>query len=163
MKFLKSLLWYIAVLSLSLTCLPSVAQTSISTAGGDASGSSGSNSYSLGQVFYQSYSTAYGSVSEGVQQTFEFLNSTSISETGVQLELSVFPNPTTHSLQLVVGPSSARSHRYRLLDAQGRNLQHKVIQSGSHTLDLSAYPAASYFIQVYQDQRLIHTFHILKN
>jgi len=163
MKFLKSLLWYIVVLTLSLMYLPGVAQNNLTAAGGDASGNSGSSNYSLGQVFYQSYSNAYGSISEGVQQTFELLNSTSISEADVQLELSVFPNPTVHSIQLVVGPSSARSHSYRLLDAQGRSLQQKAIQSGSHTLNLSAYPAASYFIQVYQEQRLIHTFHILKN
>lgn len=46
-------------------------QTSVNTSGGTVSNPSGSISYSIGQVAYESIYNTSGSVSEGVQQAFE--------------------------------------------------------------------------------------------
>lgn len=48
------------------------AQSNIVAGGGDASGSTGSVSYSIGQIDFQYRSSADYSVSEGVQQTYSF-------------------------------------------------------------------------------------------
>ncbi|MCP4553263.1 MAG: T9SS C-terminal target domain-containing protein, partial [Bacteroidetes bacterium] len=47
-------------------------QTTANTSGGEASGSGGAVSYSVGQVVCQTYSGTNGSVAEGVQQPYEF-------------------------------------------------------------------------------------------
>jgi hypothetical protein len=46
-------------------------QESLSTSGGEANGTGGTVSYSIGQVFYSTYSGSNGTLSEGVQQPFE--------------------------------------------------------------------------------------------
>jgi hypothetical protein len=48
------------------------AQESINASGGEATGSEGTVSYSVGQVFYSTFSDqGNGSISEGVQQNLE--------------------------------------------------------------------------------------------
>ena len=47
------------------------AQESVNASGGDALGSGGSSSYSIGQVFYSNYTGASGSEAQGVQQADE--------------------------------------------------------------------------------------------
>ncbi len=48
------------------------AQESVAATGGEATGISGTASYSVGQVFYTTHTTTAGSVSQGVQHPFEF-------------------------------------------------------------------------------------------
>lgn len=54
------------------------AQTSILASGGDNSGSGGSVSYSVGQVFYTTNTGTSGSVEQGVQHPFEFYGTPSL-------------------------------------------------------------------------------------
>ncbi len=54
----------------------SFGQTSVNTAGGEVENTSGSVSYSIGQVAYTSVSNSNGSVSQGVQHAFEICGST---------------------------------------------------------------------------------------
>ncbi len=78
-------------------------QESIPASGGDVSGSGGSASYSIGQVFYSTHTGADGSVSEGVQQPYEISVVTSVVEAeGIDLVVSAFPNPVTDHLILRV-------------------------------------------------------------
>ena len=48
------------------------AQEAISVSAGEASGSGGSSSYNVSQVFYTTNTGTAGSLSQGVQQPFEF-------------------------------------------------------------------------------------------
>ena len=57
-----------AVLLLGLGLTGLQAQESVNATGGDASGSGGSVSYSVGQITYQTHTGINGSVAEGVQQ-----------------------------------------------------------------------------------------------
>ncbi|MBV1889111.1 MAG: HYR domain-containing protein, partial [Proteobacteria bacterium] len=52
-----------------LLIIPISAQESINVSGGDATGTGGSSSYSVGQVFYTTNVGATGSVAQGVQQS----------------------------------------------------------------------------------------------
>ena len=70
------------------------AQTAISAAGGDATGTGGSVSYSVGQLTYITNTGTNGSVSEGVQQPYEILTIGMDEAKGISLAYSVHPNPT---------------------------------------------------------------------
>ena len=79
----------IAILLLGLGLIELQAQEAIPASGGDASGSGGSVSYSIGQVVYQTHTCTSGSVAEGVQQSFEILVVTAIEEAkGVTLSVT---------------------------------------------------------------------------
>lgn len=72
------------VLSLTIVLLLGLSdmftQESINTSGGNGSSSSGSVSYSIGQMFYRSYAAGTISIAEGVQQPYEISTVSSIED-----------------------------------------------------------------------------------
>lgn len=74
-------------------CNFSFAQNSVNSSGGDLTGTGGSASFSIGEVVYSNYSSASGSVIEGVQFPFEIVTLGN-SVFGKDVQLLVFPNPT---------------------------------------------------------------------
>ena len=78
MRYRKLKLSAALLLGFGLTGLQ--AQTSVNAIGGDATGSGGSVSYSVGQVVYTTNKGTNGSVVEGVQQPYEILVVTAIKE-----------------------------------------------------------------------------------
>jgi hypothetical protein len=77
------------------------AQESVNASGGDATGTSGTVAYSVGQVVYTSNTGSTGSVAQGVQQSYEIFM-VGIKETELNISLSVFPNPTSDNLTLQI-------------------------------------------------------------
>ena len=68
-------------------------QTTATTSGGEASGSGGTATYTVGQVVYHTHSGTNGSVAEGVQQPYEISVVTGIEETAISLiNISAYPN-----------------------------------------------------------------------
>ena len=78
MKLKRLKICVILLLGLGLTGLQ--AQESVNATGGNALGSGGSVSYSVGQLTYQTHVGTNGSVAEGVQQPFEISVVTGIKE-----------------------------------------------------------------------------------
>ncbi|MEN8230679.1 MAG: T9SS C-terminal target domain-containing protein, partial [Bacteroidota bacterium] len=99
---LKKLIFIITILlGFGLTGLQ--AQEAIPATGGNASGSGGSVSYTVGQVTYQTHSGTSGSIAEGVQQPYEIWVVTDIEEAaGINLSVNAYPNPVTDHLILTV-------------------------------------------------------------
>ncbi|WP_415185235.1 LamG-like jellyroll fold domain-containing protein, partial [Nonlabens sp.] len=64
-------------------------QEAIPVSGGDAIGPEGSGTYSVGQTFYTTYTAATGSVSQGVQQPFEFSANTNAPVIAVPENITV--------------------------------------------------------------------------
>jgi hypothetical protein len=137
------------------------AQESSTTAGGEATGTGGTASYSVGQVVYTTNTGTNGSVAQGVQQPYEISITVGINETSINLELSVYPNPTTNYLTLKVEDNANLS--YQLFDLQGKVLESKKLQSTSTNINLEAQPKAIYFLRVTKNGTAIKTFKIIKN
>jgi len=146
---------------------PLSAQTSVNATGGNASGSGGSASYSVGQVAYQTHAGTSGSVAEGVQQPFEISVVTEIEEAkGINLTVSVYPNPTTDYLTLEVDASttlSIQSMIYQLFDMNGKLLQSEKITGNQTSIVMSNLVPATYFVKVIQGNKEVKTFKIVKN
>ena len=98
------------------------AQESPTATGGEATGTGGTASYSVGQVVYTTNTGTNGSVAQGVQQPYEISTTVGINETTINLELSVYPNPTINYLTLKVEKTEGLT--FQLYDLQG-----KVIES----------------------------------
>jgi hypothetical protein len=77
------------------------AQQTANTAGGNATGSGGSASYSVGQPFYTTSTGNSGSVAQGVQHAYEIF-SIGIKETALDISIMAYPNPTTDGLTLQI-------------------------------------------------------------
>ena len=139
------------------------AQEVITTAGGNATGSGGSVSFTIGQIVYKTDSGAQGSVSQGVQQPYE-ISAVSISEdyTGIGLILSCYPNPTTGFLVLKVEDYHSENLQYKLFDADGRLLINSGIMSPESFISLESYPSGTYFLKVNKQLTEIQSLKIIK-
>ena len=137
------------------------AQETVTTTGGEASGTGGTASYSVGQVVYTSATGTNGSVAQGVQQPYEISTTVGIKETSINLELSVYPNPTTDYLTLKV--ADFETLNFQLIDIQGRIIENKKVTASNTTIKMEALPKAVYFLNVTKNNRIIKTFKIVKN
>lgn len=137
------------------------AQESVNASGGNASGASGTASYSIGQVAYTSNTGSSGNASQGVQQAY------TISPAGVQIEengtsYSVYPNPASSKLILQVDGVQSNQQLYELFDLQGKALKKGAIASNQTEIELLDLPAATYFLRVVQNNTVKQTFQIIK-
>ena len=143
------------------------AQEVIPATGGNASGSGGSVSYSIGQVVYNTYTGASGTASQGVQQPFEILVVTGIEQAnGITLQCSAFPNPTTDFLFLKIDsstPLNIQSMSYQLCDIQGKLLESKNLKGPDATISMEKLTPAVYFLSVTAEKKVVKTFKIIKN
>ena len=137
------------------------AQESPTAAGGEATGSGGTASYSIGQVVYTTNTGTNGSVAQGVQQPFEISTTVGINETSINLEMSVYPNPTTDYLTLKVEDNSNLS--YQLYDLQGKVIENKKVNANSTIITMEALPKATYFLRVTDNKNTVKTFKVIKN
>ena len=92
------------------------AQESVVSSGGNSSGSNGNVSYSIGQLFYKTVNGATANLSPGVEQPFEIQIVLGQDNFNVNLELLVYPNPTTDIIFLKINESTFESIQYELFD-----------------------------------------------
>lgn len=167
---LKPFIHFLTVLLLSTLylSLSSVsAQESVNTTGGEATGSGGTASYSVGQVFYVTNAGTSGSVMQGVQQPYEISVVSGIEQAkGITLFAKAYPNPTTDYLTLEVSDISLSSLSYYLYDMNGKLMQRVNITSYQTTIAMQNLPSAVYFIKVVMSQgsstQEVKTFKIVK-
>ena len=162
MKHKRLKLSALLFLGLGLTGLQ--AQESVNATGGDALGSGGSASYSVGQVVYTTNTGTNGSVAQGVQQPFEISIVTGIEEAkGINLSVSAYPNPTTDYLTLSIGEFDISNLSYQLYDMNGKLLQNEKITGNQTSIAMGNLVPANYFVKVIQGNKEVKTFKIIKN
>jgi hypothetical protein len=141
------------------------AQQSITASGGNASGSGGTVSYSIGQVVYTTNSGgANGSVAQGVQQPYEISVVTGLDEANwMNLICSAFPNPTTGFLTLKIEGNILTQYIAALYDLSGKLIESIKVESNETSIDMSNLVIATYFLKVTQSNKVVKTFKIIKN
>jgi len=140
------------------------AQQAVLSSGGNATGSGGSATYSIGQTVYNTSTSGSGSVNQGVHQPYEISEITSISEnSGIQLKMIVFPNPTADLISMQVDDLQSGILSYQLMDFSGKIIHQDVISENLTQVDMSNLTASTYIIEVFQNEKLIKSFKIIKN
>jgi len=175
------------MLLFTFTLIPSIiqAQETIPATGGNASGSGGSVSYTIGQVLCTINTGTNGSVAQGVQQPFEISVVTAIEEAkGISLNYnySVYPNPAFDYLilkiegdvkpQCIVSLYDINGKVQTqciasLYDMNGKLITTQKITGNETTIVVSNLAPAAYFLKVIQtqgtaSQKEIKTFKIIK-
>jgi len=151
-------------LILLLTLAPCIAlgQEAIPATGSEATGSGGTVSYTVGQVVYTTNTGTNASVAQGVQQPYEISTTVGINETSINLELSVYPNPTTNNLQLKVESEALVSLSFQLVDLQGKVIENKKVVEAKTSINMEALPKAIYFLNVTRNNQTVKTFKVIK-
>ena len=151
----------ISILLLSLGLFTNVfSQKNFVTAGGKTTNSTGSVSYSIGQIGYKNL--AGSKISNGLQQPFEILVLGNNAFPEIALEMSVYPNPATENLVLKF-ENDFDKKTYTLYDVNGRNIiELEKIVSLETQISLNKLPQGIYFLDILSDAKKIKTFKILK-
>ena len=156
----------ILTVTISLTIVGLQAQESTQTSGGEATGEGGTASYTVGQVAYSTHTGATGSVAEGVQQPYEISVAIGIEETGINLVISTYPNPTTEYLILKIDDNTSVDQNHwkaTLYNISGAIVKQEIIVSNETTVDMVNLQPATYFLKVFSDNIESKTFKIIKN
>lgn len=149
-------------LSLLVSWINLSAQNNTVSVGGEANGSGGSVSYSVGQIACASISASNGSLNQGVQHPYEILVITSINDIMIDLKAHIYPNPSNHQLILTISTEEFISLRYMLLNFQGNVLKTERIINSKTILDLSNLSSGSYILRVLSKNKEIKSFKVIK-
>ena len=137
------------------------AQEATTASGGNASGCGGSISYSVGQVVYTSNKSTSGSISQGVQQTYEISIVSGIEDLQ-GITLTAFPNPTTNNLTLKIENKEEKQFVASLFDINGKLLSKQVVPNSETTISMEQFSSSTYFLKVFDGKKEIKTFKIIK-
>lgn len=133
--------------------------------GSNASGSSGTIAYSIGQVFY----TYIGSemvynVAQGIQhqEKEDVLAPPQLPET--RTEIVVFPNPTTDiiNINMDIADLENDSPTYKIYDIRGRLLSGNSISRTTTQVNLNYLIPSIYLLVVYKGDKMLKSFKIIK-
>lgn len=139
------------------------AQQSAVTAGGHASGTNGSVSYSIGQISNSSATGSSGTINEGVQQPYEFFPLEVNAYSNINLSCKLYPNPVVSKLFLNVDGMLNESLGYDLFDIQGKLIRKGLVLSASTEIEMSDLSSGSYILKVHDDLSALKTFKVIKN
>ena len=139
------------------------AQEAVPASGGDAVGTGGSSSYTVGQTVYTTHTGTNGTVSQGVQQPYEISTVLGIELEEIKLKLKAFPNPTIENLTLSVGSYISQDLSYKLYNIQGKFIQQQDLETKKTVISMLNLPSGPYLLSVYGKNRLIKIFKIIKN
>lgn len=139
------------------------AQDAIPTSGGNASGSGGTVSYTVGQVVYTTNTGSNGSVSQGVQQPYEISVVSGIGVNTINLSCTAYPNPTTDKLTLSVENIEKLNLSYQLLDINGKILESNKVEGSETCISMGNLTPSIYFLKVSDGIKEVKTFKIIKN
>ena len=139
------------------------AQEAVIATGGNAAGSGGSASHSVGQIVYTTATGTNGSANHGVQQPYEFFIVGLDENPGINLQLNVYPNPTPSQVTLNIGNLDPKEMIYRLYDSRGKLLISSSLREELTEIPTGSYSNGTYLLQVYNGKSLLRTFKIIKN
>lgn len=134
----------------------------LNAGGGDATSSSGSIAYSIGQVFYTYIGESVYNVAQGIQhkESEENDDNTVVSDT----EIILYPNPTTDFVTIKMSGFDFENKEgsYQLYDIQGRLIKQSEITQTTTESDLSYLSSSTYILRVLFDGEIQETFKVLK-
>ncbi len=147
---------------LFLYCSISYSQQAVIPAGGNATGSSGNVSFTVGQVNYTSNSSSNYSVSQGVQQPFEISILSVDKQFPTTIQLKAYPNPTSDFITLDIDNLDIEGLQYTLIDINGKIIIEEALMQQQTIINFTSIPSSTYFIKVTVKDKNVKTFKIVK-
>ena len=139
----------------------SLSPTTIASGGGEWDAeTNGTISYTIGQLAVETHMNVSGILCQGFQQPY-LTTTTSTDHLGLDLNIKVFPNPTTGSLNLLID-QLPNNIQLRLVDALGILHNTWLDVNENNILDIANRPSGIYFLQAFSSNQLITSIKIQK-
>lgn len=155
-KIIPNLKTLLLLAGIFLQTTYSFAQSATLSAGDEASGSSGTISYSIGQTNYMSFSSGSGKISEGVQQPIE-ITTINVEELPATFSASIFPNPTADQLIIQINNQKNQDLYSMLYDVQGNLLLRDAIHGNQHSITISNLTTGIYILKISNGKESINS------
>ncbi|HNY02012.1 MAG TPA: T9SS type A sorting domain-containing protein [Bacteroidales bacterium] len=159
---MKTLLKTVTACLFSLLSLPATSQVAVLSSAGDAWGSGGTSSFSVGQTAFSLVTGNSGTVTEGVQQPYEILFMDGIGDPGFKLDSRVYPNPAVTRVILSVDQADVTRYRYEMRDAVGVLLEQSALTAKETAIPVAGLPAGTYLLTVLERNRNLATWKVIK-
>lgn len=154
---------YLYTLALVLLCFMLRAQSAVLSSGGNASGSTGSVAYSVGQLFTVPSSNGNVTVSPGVQQPYEISEIVGAEDVLPPFVVEIFPNPMTDVLHVKLpDQTNGAGYVFSLTGIDGKNYAAGVFNEADNEVNAESIPSGTYLLSVANSHRQIRTFKIVK-
>ncbi|MBT8231312.1 MAG: T9SS type A sorting domain-containing protein [Saprospiraceae bacterium] len=140
------------------------AQEILAVTGGDAFGNGGSSSYTVGQQFFGFKTDGTNTVIEGIQHPIEISVITGTeNDLVLNLNLSVYPNPTAQLLNLEIIDYNKEKLKFQLFDFQGKLIDDQFITGSITKIFLGNLIPSTYLLKVVDQNQSFKSFKIVKN
>jgi hypothetical protein len=136
-------------------------QQTIPATGGDATGSGGSSSYSVGQLVYTT-NTGSGTVIQGVQQSIELSTLSNPELNTINLKAVTYPNPTSDYVILKISDNALDNLSYNLIDINGKAISNGSVTNGDTQINMQQLAIGMYILKINQNNQELKTFKIIK-
>lgn len=137
-------------------------QATIVSGGGEAI-TSGTVSFTVGQLFYATNTSASHSVSQGIQQSIELFTLSNTDFNSQILVAKAYPNPTKKNAVLSIQNIDLENVTYYLFDIKGRQLLQRQIIDRNTNIRLKNFASGVYLLKVLKNNTLLKVFKIIKN
>ncbi|NRA12926.1 MAG: T9SS type A sorting domain-containing protein [Crocinitomicaceae bacterium] len=138
----------------------SFSQQNTVSSGGEAIGSGGTVSYSVGQIDYTNSQGTNGSINQGVQQPYEFY------ELGIKeaqfIDVLLFPNPTNEFIILQF-ENFTSDLSYSLYDLNGKIVVEGIVEASETQIDMRTFAKGQYNLTIRNSTNNIQSIKIVKN
>jgi len=134
----------------------------IIASGSNATSSSGTVNYSIGQLFYMYVGESVYNVAQGVQHP-EIID---IKNNSIETkkEIVVFNNPKANYVTLNMEGFELEygQYSYQIYDLRGRILKENIINLSETQINLNGFITSIYLLRVYDNNKVLKTFKIIK-
>jgi hypothetical protein len=134
------------------------AQSGVVVSGKNIENTSGSMSYTIGDVFYTKNIRGF-SINEGMQQSY-IINE--IASKTI-LRVSLYPNPTNNFVYFKVENLNYKNLSFKLYDISGRIITSGKILNEQSVLSLQNFPNNIFIVKVFRGEFEEQSFKILKS
>ena len=136
------------------------AQSNTLSSGGYSTGSGGSSTYSVGQIFYQSNNGNTHIETQGLQQPFEILIITGVSNKAIKAYC--YPNPTKENLIIEIEDNGLLNRNYDLKDENGKIILTGLLNIDKTIIDLKSLNPSIYILSIRSENSIEKSFKIIK-
>jgi hypothetical protein len=106
--------------------------------------------------------TGSGTVSQGVQQAFEFQTLSNPALTTVKVTAVTYPNPTSDYVILKISDSTLDTLSYTLFDVTGKAISNGNITNGDTQIAMQQLAIGIYILKVNRHNQELKIFKIIK-
>ena len=137
------------------------AQQVITTSGDFTSGASGSLSWTIGEGIIETLKGTTVILTQGFQQSDLTITAIKdISDTSCQI--NAFPNPVNDFVTLKITAESFKNFSFTLYDLNGRLIQEQKLENYITNITMNNFEAGTYLLKVFQGNKEIRVFKIVK-